>query len=125
MRETPLSCIWAHTADVNESDKQKSGFLDLLRKPKVVHADGQGAVPFLLEMVTVAGMGLQGQKLLMSSFTLQVGWDQLTQTMEEGSAGENSIPLGGVLGEMEEAAVLKQLAPPTCQGSRWDVEVGP
>lgn len=63
----------------------------------------------------VAGMGLQGQKkLLVSSFTLQIGWDQPTQTMEEGSAGENSIPPGGVLGEMEKAAVLKQLAPPTC-----------
>lgn len=37
-------------------------------------------------------MGLQGQKkLLMSSFTLQMDWDQLTHTMEEGSAGEDSI----------------------------------
>lgn len=32
MKETPLSRVWAHTADVNESDKQKSGFLDLLKE---------------------------------------------------------------------------------------------
>ena len=41
-------------------------------------------------------MGLQGQKeLLLSSFTLRMGWDRLTRTMEEGSAGESSVPLGG------------------------------
>lgn len=46
--------------------------------------------------VQIAGMGLQGQKKLsVSSFTLQMGWDRLTQTMEEGTADENSIPLRG------------------------------
>lgn len=30
----------------------------------------------------------------MSSFPLQMGWDWLIQTMEEGWAGENSIPRG-------------------------------
>lgn len=52
MKETPLSHIGAHTADINESDKQKSGFLDPLRKARVAHADGQGAMPFPSEMVT-------------------------------------------------------------------------
>lgn len=51
---------------------------------------------FSWRWVQTAGMGLQGQKkLLVSSFTLQMGCDRLTQTMEEGSAGENSIPLRG------------------------------
>lgn len=57
MKETPSSHIGAHTADVNESDKQKSGFLDHLGKPRVAHADGQGTMPFLLEMVTNSWYG--------------------------------------------------------------------
>lgn len=57
MKETPLSHIRAHTADINESDKQENGFLDPLRKPRVAHADGQGAMPCPLEMVTSSWYG--------------------------------------------------------------------
>lgn len=58
--------------------------------------NGQGTSHFLWRWLQVAGMGWQGQKkLLVSSCSLQMGWDWLTQTMEQGSAGENSVPLGG------------------------------
>lgn len=39
MKETPLSHFGAHTADLNESSKQKNCFLDPLSKPRVAHAD--------------------------------------------------------------------------------------
>lgn len=36
---------------------RKNGFLDPLRKPRVAHADGQGAMPCPLEMVTSSWYG--------------------------------------------------------------------
>lgn len=117
MRETPLSHIWAHTADVNESDKQKSGFLDLLRKPKVAHADGQGAVPFPLEMVTSSGYGFARAEEALDEFFHPT--DGLGPAATDDGGGQcwrelHSTGRRGVLGDMEKAAVLKQLAPPTC-----------
>lgn len=52
-----MSHIGAHTADINKSDKRESGFLDPLRKPRAAHADGQGAMPSLLEMGTNSWYG--------------------------------------------------------------------
>lgn len=91
-----MSHTGAHTADVNKSDKQKSGFLDPLRKSRVAHADGQGAMPFLLEMGTNSWYGFaRAEEALGEFFHPTDGLGPADTDDGGGTADENSIPLRG------------------------------
>lgn len=92
MKETPLSHTGAHTPDLGDSEKQKDCFLDPLKQPRVVaHADEwvESVGRFPQRWLQVAGMGLPGRnKLLLPTD----GLGPLTRTMEQGTAGGDSVP---------------------------------